>query len=73
MLVFSVHWNPEEVDCKASEEMDFQVRTRASQETASFFCVLCTGRHEKVWPRFRVDFPTLSDPDLRWVFQPQKN
>ena len=70
-LVFSVHWDPEEVDCKATEEMDSRVTAKASEQTASFFHVLYRVYHEKVWPRFRVDLPTLSDLDLGFVFPPQ--
>ena len=35
-LVFSIHWNPEEVGSNASERMDLPARVRAKRQRANF-------------------------------------
>lgn len=65
-LIFSVCWDPEEVDSDASEGMDLVVRARVEtsrQREQASFCVLYIGCGQKVWPRLKVDLPTLEDPD----------
>ncbi|KAL6055666.1 hypothetical protein STEG23_034228 [Scotinomys teguina] len=47
-----------------------RVRARRSRQSlrASFLHVLCTGRHQKARPRFKVAIPTSEDLDLALVF-----
>ena len=52
------------------------MRTKASRQEAkaSIFHALYIGYHQKVWPIFKVDLPTLKkDPDLVLVFPPEMN
>ena len=62
-LVYSICWNPEEVDSNASEGMSLPVRVMAIRQRASssFFHVLYISCNQKVWPRFKVNLPTPND------------
>ena len=63
-LVFSICWNPEEVDSNAGEGKDSPVRARArarasrQSKQAPFFRVLYIACQQEVWPRLNVDLPT---------------
>lgn len=61
-LVFTTLWNPEEAIPNVGE-----ARAEASMQRAEAFSflVLYVGCHEKMWPRFRIVLPTLSDQDIR--------
>lgn len=72
-LVLSLCWIPKEIGSDPSEGRPQQQDSWACQQwlgqadreqKASFFHVLHVGSHQKVWPRFRADRPTLNDPDL---------
>lgn len=67
-LVFSVRWNPEEVDSTASEEMYWQPMRANKQGKKSFFLVFYIGCQHRVLPRFRVGL--LPSDDLNLICLP---
>jgi hypothetical protein len=74
-LVFSLHWNPDEIGSNDSKGKDLRVRSRASRQRvkAPFFHVLYLGCQQKGWPRLKENLPTSEDLGRRCIFPPQKN
>jgi hypothetical protein len=65
LLVFSKHWNPEDVGCNASEGMDLLAKgEQAGKEQRLPSSMSLYGFQQQVWPRL--------DLDQRCVFLPQR-